>query len=113
MTNQASEDIRSKIKTAQFDLARRRATHIQVARRSGWTPSELDGVHEGDQIIFENDILTLIRTEKLKLLAAVRERVVGEDHLLFGHGEDWAGAKPQNSLKQEQREALNKLEAEL
>ncbi len=105
-TNQASEDIRSKIKTAQSDLAGRRATHIQVARRSGWTPSELDGVHVGDQIIFENDILTLIRTEKLKLLAEVRERVVGGDEP--GITNVMIAAE-----HAEQRTALNKLKAEL
>ena len=58
-------------------------------------------------------IKALMHTEKLKLLAEIRERVVGEDHLLFGHGEDWVGAEPQNSLKREQRIELTKLEAEL
>lgn len=56
-------ELRDKIKEAQSDLAGRRATHLQVGRMSGWTARELDGVHEGDQIIFENDILKLIEAE--------------------------------------------------
>ena len=60
-----------------------------------------------------NVVMSIIRTEKLKLLAEVRERVVGEDHQLYGSGEDWEGAEPQNSLKQDQRIELTKLEAEL
>ena len=60
-----------------------------------------------------DNIQNLIRTEKLKLLAQVRERVIGEDHLLFGHGEDWEGAEPQNSLKEDQRIELSRLETEL
>ena len=53
----------------------------------------------------EDDILDLIRTEKLKLLAEVGERVVGELSELDSNG--------RYNLKVEQRTALTKLEAEL
>ena len=64
-------------------------------------------------------IQELIRTEKLKLLAEVRERVVGEDKPLQGKyrasglmSYDMTNHY-ENSLRAEQRAALNKLEAEL
>lgn len=88
--NTEDVELRVKIKQAQFDLAGRRATHLQVARKSGWTPVELDGVHEGDQIIFENEILSLVQQEvnrqKLELLdrlAAVTKEKWGQG------GESW------------------------
>ena len=64
-----------------------------------------------------NTILALIRTEKLKLLEEVRERVVGEDILAY----DTPDITPhlldlmecQNQLRVEQRAELDKLEAEL
>jgi hypothetical protein len=51
---------------------------------------------------------TIIRTEKLKLLAEVRERVVGEDQPDIGDS-----SHERNILRREEREALTKLEAEL
>ena len=50
----------------------------------------------------------LVRTEQLKLLAEVRERVVGEDQPDIGDS-----SHERNILRREEREALNKLEAEL
>jgi len=58
-----------------------------------------------------DDVISLIRTEKLKLLAEVRERVIGEDDDLFGDA--YGIYEAQNHLKDEQRESLTKLEAEL
>ena len=62
-------------------------------------------------------IIDVIRTEKLKLLAEVRERVVGEDadvdaayKIGFDNGQD---ATAHNELRADQRAALDKLEAEL
>ena len=52
-----------------------------------------------------NVVMSIIRTEKLKLLAEVRERVVGEFSELDSNG--------RYNLKVEQRAELNKLEAEL
>ena len=51
-----------------------------------------------------NVVMSIIRAEKLKLLAAVRERVVGEPSELDSNG--------RYNLKVEQRAALIKLEAE-
>lgn len=62
----------------------------------------------------KKSIKHLIRTEKLKLLAEVRERVVGEDektHQLESPVWNFIGG--QNALRKEQRDELNKLEAEL
>ena len=53
-------------------------------------------------------IQSAIRTEKLKLLAEVRERVVGEDQPDIGDS-----SHERNILRREEREALAKLEAEL
>ena len=50
----------------------------------------------------------LVRTEKLKLLAEVRERVVGEDQPDIGDS-----SHERNILRREEREELAKLEAEL
>ena len=55
-----------------------------------------------------NVVMSLIRTEKLKLLAEVRERVVGEDQPDIGDS-----SHERNILRREEREALTKLEAEL
>lgn len=64
-------------------------------------------------------VIALIRTEKLKLLAEVRERVVGEDKPLQGKyrasglmSYDMTNHY-ENSLRAEQRAVLTKLEAEL
>ena len=57
---------------------------------------------------FKQAIQAIIRTEKLKLLAEVRERVVGEDQPDIGDS-----SHERNILRREERTALNKLEAEL
>ena len=66
-----------------------------------------------------DDIQEIIRTEKLKLLAEVRERVVGEDKPLQGKyrasglmSYDMTNHY-ENSLRAEQRAVLTQLEAEL
>ena len=61
----------------------------------------IDNVFSAYRIAVE----ALIRTEKLKLLAEVRKRVVGEFSELDSNG--------RYNLKVEQRAELNKLEAEL
>ena len=104
MTNQASEDkLRGKI-TAIF----------------------ADSI--GDVVDDTDDVLAIIRTEKLKLLAEVRERVVGEvvtetwyNKYLIEPGNEYerkflieeAPVRYQNKLKKEQLTKLTKLEAEL
>ena len=60
-------------------------------------------------------IQSLIRTEKLKLLDEVRERVIGKDEPVF-YGDGQIGNTPQedrNELRSEQKFNLAKLEAEL
>lgn len=61
-------------------------------------------------------VKALLRTEKLKLLAAVRERVVGEDEITYANYEDgfFGGKKvTRDKLRESQRIELTKLEAEL
>ena len=58
-----------------------------------------------------NVVMSIIRTEKLKLLAEVRERVVGED-LPLNTTPD-TGQRIYNKVKANERTALTKLEAEL
>ena len=88
-TNQASEDIVDSILTALG----------VVDRKSGNRPGQIQVVKQ------------LIRTEKLKLLAEVRERVVGED-LPLNTTPD-TGQRIYNKVKADERIALNELEAEL
>ena len=103
MTNQASED----------ELA----TNIdKIIEYWDFSPlqdedSRIERVHK--------EIESLIRTEKLKLLAEVRERVVGEDKPLQGKyrasglmSYDMTNHY-ENSLRAEQRAVLTQLEAEL
>lgn len=68
--------------------------------------------------IYDQAVAPIIRTEKLKLLAEVRERVVGEDEKLDMGGSKEAVdrhniAYDRNELRAEQLESLTKLEAEL
>lgn len=64
-------------------------------------------------------INALIRTEKLKILAEVRERVIGEDELYATDEAGWGELASNrekmhaNKVKSEQRARLIKLEAEL
>jgi len=68
-----------------------------------------------------NVVMSLIRTEKLKLLAEVRERVVGRNQPLPKRGdvdpdiyvEVIHRVEGRNALRAEHREQLTKLEAEL
>ena len=64
-----------------------------------------DKLSAGNYYELKQVIQSAIRTEKLKLLAEVRERVVGKDNELDSNG--------RYNLKVEQRTALTKLEAEL
>jgi len=96
-TNQASEDVVDSILS----------TLGIVDRKSGNRPGQIQVVKQ------------IIRTEKLKLLAEVRERVVGEDKPLQGKyrasglmSYDMTNHY-ENSLRAEQRAVLTQLEAEL
>ena len=68
-----------------------------------------------------NVVMSLIRTEKLKLLAEVRERVVGRNQSLPKRGdinpdiyvEVIHRVEGRNALRAEQLKSLTKLEAEL
>ena len=63
-----------------------------------------------------NIVMSIIRTEKLKLLAEVRERVIGEDENmteLEPYGDRYSTVCDRNAFRSEQLESLNKLEAEL
>lgn len=108
-------------------------TFIGGGRRA-WSSSlstylrDADGIAyaDGEPFLFYEedliDIQSLIRTEKLKLLAEVRERVVGENQhsehkewdcpcgATHSFTEEWHAT---NRLREEQRAALTKLEAEL
>ena len=58
-------------------------------------------------------INTLIRTEKLKLLDEVRERVIGENEPEFNTPKPEIGNMARNRLREAQADLLTKLEAEL
>lgn len=93
-TNQASEDIVDSILS----------TLGIVDRKSGNRPGQIEVVKQ------------IIRTEKLKLLAEVRERVVGENDYQPGNPAPDLVEHNQlvrDGLRFEQRVELTKLEAEL
>ena len=58
-------------------------------------------------------VKALIRTEKLKLLAEVKERVVGENEPEFNTPKPEIGNMARNRLREAQADLLTKLEAEL
>ena len=100
MTNQASEDdLRTKIKGLNVYRA-------EVNMHVSYRPDQANLPRFTSSWVGE--IESLVRTEKLKLLAEVRERVVGEDQPDIGDS-----SHERNILRREEREALNKLEAEL
>ena len=99
MTNQASED------DLRERLEERLRSFLDYAEWCGWKSVEVQGPI--------SDIEALIRTEKLKLLADVKERVVGEDLPLPEEIMAQTGTRLYNKIKSEEREALDKLEAEL
>lgn len=97
MSNQASEDeLRKKIDVI---LAANMPIHPE---------------HQIDKRNIINNLIPIIRTEKLNLLAEVRERVVGEDKKPSGSMTGLITIDTaRNELKAEMRETLTKLEAEL
>ena len=99
-TNQASED----------------ELREQLADKLEWYSRYRERGQDDDMDRAFDDILALIRTEKLKLLAEVRERVVGESDYQPGNPAPDLVEHNQlvrDGLRFEQRTALNKLEAEL
>ena len=117
MTNQASEDETTKSKvdwSTPYDEWL--VPTLNRFRYGG--PIECRAIPSEIQLNIES----LIRTEKLKLLAEVRERVVGENQhsehkewdcpcgATHSFTEEWHAT---NRLREEQRVALTKLEAEL
>lgn len=111
MSNQASEDVK---------LLREAVADIIDEAIDQHTESPLCGErssYAGNEPYDQTDkILSLIRTEKLKLLAEVRERVVGENDSQPGNpAPDLVehNRLVRDGLRFEQRIALTKLEAEL
>ena len=99
-TNQASED----------------ELREQLADKLEWYSRYRERDQDDDMDRAFDDILALIRTEKLKLLAEVRARVVGENDYQPGNPAPDLVEHNQlvrDGLRFEQRVELNKLEAEL
>ena len=103
-TNQASED----------------ELREQLADKLEWYSRYRERGQDDDMDRAFDDILALIRHEKLKLLAEVRGRVVGEDLPTYGPQNENGDISEQdyltygaNDLRAEQRIELTKLEAEL
>ena len=96
MTNQASED---RLRKGIIGQLSRMQLYAKVS------PYSVTAADEFEIETAVDAIQSLIRTEKLKLLAEVRERVVGEFSELDSNG--------RYNLKVEQRTKLTKMEAEL
>ena len=101
MTNQASEELRKSVEQCfiKNNMCDCGGEHNAI---------NIDETEYFDVESVVDDVISLIRTEKLKLLAEVRERVVGEDQPDIGDS-----SHERNILRREEREALTKLEAEL
>ena len=108
MTNQASEKLRKSVEQCfiKNNMCDCGGEHNAL---------NIDETEYFDVESVVNDVISLIHTEKLKLLDEVRERVVGEYE--SAHSEDrtryFEHIFHQNNLRAEQLGALNKLEAEL
>lgn len=114
-TNQASED---DLKLYLHEM------HQRIMGDYDGDPYEEHPYQDESKSYFWEDeaknLSELIRTEKLKLLAEVRERVVGEDEKLHyinadADPDDYlvSERKARNALRAEQLEMITKLEAEL
>ena len=93
------------------------ASEYELKKRIGNLHAyNFDGDDVTVKVMVDEDILeriakyvkAIVRTEKLKLLAEVRERVVGDDQPDIGDS-----SHERNILRREGREELAKLEAEL
>lgn len=118
MGNQASED--------ELDVILSRIISQESGREGGWAGFMLDDKEYIESIPYGNPLVNqqelkqainaLILTEKLKLLAEVRERVVGESESiteLEPYGDRYSTVCDRNAFRSEQIDALTKLEAEL
>ena len=101
-TNQASEDESKK-------PSERKRLFDRLIFMFGWKGETRRNKANKMMKIIDQYTETIIRTEKLKLLAEVRERVVGESEPTG----DTAAQVYRNDMRVEQRAALGKLEAEL
>ena len=105
-TNQASEDGL----TYGVDRGIPGGDFIVLSIEKGWTSFAFTG-GEAEAII------DLVRTEKLKLLAEVRKRVIGDNdrYTITNHSSSRYGEQYESTMadKDELRTELNKLEAEL
>jgi hypothetical protein len=116
MTNQASEDGLRNIISLKMAEAYRvdECGYPNDAEERAYVASgEADREYQ-DMLIKRT--LSLIRTEKLKLLAEVRERVIGVRESkanLEPYGDRYSTVHDRNTLRGEQNSALTKLEAEL
>lgn len=124
-TNQASED--EKLARLFHDTYERLAPAFSYkTRKASAVPwAEVPPNNKGLMIAVAHAVNALTRTEKLKLLASVRERVVGGRLDLRTFASDlevkpdletavWVMGKDRhNELIDKQREALTELEAEL
>ena len=127
MTNQASEDelehlIEERVKIASETKSGDRVVHIAWLADGIdlWNRSNGKFGHspEDARRYIISSVTRLIRTEKLKLLAEVRERVVGEDEKpdsFSANRNSKKNLRPmyKNQLRAEQRDLLTELEAEL
>ena len=108
-TNQASEDELDTILTLLENSVSMDTSRRMVGGRSGESPKTTHARAKAA-------IQSLIRTEKLKLLDEVRERVVGKNDSLPGYpAPDLVehNRLVRDGLRHEQRVQLTKLEAEL
>jgi len=110
-TNQASEDKLMRQLGFRYEPSEG-GYYIHKFVKNPENPSSLNSVLVPE---VAKQIQDLIRTEKLKLLAEVRERVVGEDEVSKARPDKLRQSPPwqRNQLRNDQRIALTAIEGEL
>jgi hypothetical protein len=112
MSNQASEDEQAMQHICQQTGEHYYASESIPGGLIHWIRICMACGHKDDKDLNEQ-VKALIRTEKLKLLAEVRERVVGENEPEFNTPKPEIGNMVRNRLREDQIDLLTKLEAEL
>lgn len=121
MSNQASEDERNKLKEKLMyaDTSEKirdviSFVHSRTLSIGVYSPGDISVKNMYEEAA--SDIAGIIRTEKLKLLSEIRERVVGEYETEYSNLDGDAGyweKHGRNGMREKQIANLAKLEAEL
>lgn len=63
-TQGSEQELRERIQKAHDTLHGRQSTHVQVSKHSGWSNADLERVLDEDMMLFENELLALIKSDR-------------------------------------------------